>query len=100
MSKSFLYNASLNCISSEFFNNKNDISILSKDGVFDFFDKKKLHFNNLDQPYQFFFRFNYSYDCFLLAMHYNLYLTYYVFYLNFGSGIKTRTKFPIYKFYR
>jgi len=64
---------------------------------FDFFDRQKIHFN-AEQPYQFLGRLNYAYDCFLLAMHYDLYLTYYIYYLHFGFGVKTRTTFPIYKF--
>lgn len=76
-----------------------DLSSFSNVSIFDFFDKKKVHFNT-QQPYQFGFRLNYSYDCFLLALHYNLYLTYFVFYLHFGFGIKTRTNLPLYKFHR
>lgn len=66
---------------------------------FDFFDKKRLHFDS-PQFFQFNFRLNYSFDCFLLALHYNLYLTYNLFYLHFGFGIKTRLRLPFYKFYR
>lgn len=76
-----------------------DPSIFSKTSIFDFFDKNKAHFNS-QQPYQFLHRLNYAFDCFLLAIHYNLYLTYYIYYLHFGFGVKTRTKLPLYKFNR
>ena len=39
---------------------------------FDFFDKKKSHLQTY-QPYQFLYRLNYAFDCFILAMHYSLY---------------------------
>ena len=67
---------------------------------FDFFDKRLLHFGSKIQPFQFLFRMNYSFDGYILSMHYNLFLTYFIFFLNFGLGVKTRFSFPFYKFNR
>lgn len=67
--------------------------------VFDFFDKKKSHFST-HLPYQFLYRTNRSYDCFLLSMYYDLLLTYYICYFNLGSTVKARVDFPFYKFNR
>lgn len=71
--------------------------LLNKNGVFDFFNKKKAHFST-EYPYQFLYRVNYSFDSFLLAVHYSLFLTYHLFYFHFGSSVKTRFKLPIFKF--
>jgi hypothetical protein len=67
--------------------------------VYDFFDKKKSHFFTF-LPYQFLYRLNRSYDCFLLSMYYDLLLTYNICYFNLGSTIKARIDFPFYKFNR
>ena len=50
---------------------------------YDFFDKKKSHFS-IFLPYQFLYRLNRSYDCFLLSMYYDLLLTYFVCYFILG----------------
>jgi hypothetical protein len=76
-----------------------DLSIFNNSSVYDFFDKKKSHFFTF-LPYQFLFRLNRSYDCFLLSMSYDLLLTYYICYFSLGSTIKTRIDFPFYKFNR
>lgn len=66
---------------------------------FDFIDLKSLHFKGL-LPFQLYGRVNFAYDCFILAMHFILYLTYYYFFLNFGTGFKSRLSLPFYKFFR
>jgi len=75
----------------KFFSNNNSL--------FDFLDKPSMHFFS-KHPFQFLSRVNYSYDCFVLAMHFILYLTFFYFYFSFGSGIKTRLSLPFYKFFR
>ena len=82
-----------------FLNAKIDPSIYNNSCVYDFFDKEKAHFSTL-LPYQFLFRLNRSYDCFLLSMYYDLLLTYKICYFNLGSTIKARVDFPFYKFNR
>jgi len=74
-----------------------DSTAFNSSCAYDFFDKKKSHFSTL-LPYQFLYRSNRSYDCFLLSMYYDLVLTYYVCYFNMGSTIKSRVNFPFYKF--
>jgi len=76
-----------------------DPSAFNSSCAYDFFDKKKSHFSTL-LPYQFLYRPNRSYDCFLLSMYYDLLLTYYVCFFNMGSSIKSRVNFPFYKFNR
>jgi hypothetical protein len=78
---------------------KPDSFIYNNSCVYDFFDKEKSHFST-QQPYQFLGRINYAYDCFLLSMHYDLFLTYHMCYFNLGSSIKVRISFPFYKFNR
>lgn len=70
---------------------------LQNNNLFDFFNKNQAHFDT-KFPYQFLYRMNYSFDCFLLAVHYSLFLTYHLFYFHFGSSVKTRFKLPIFKF--
>lgn len=80
------------------FSNNNLFEItLQNNSLFDFFNKKQAHFDT-KFPYQFLYRINYSFDCFLLAVHYSLFLTYHLFYFHFGSSVKTRFKLPIFKF--
>lgn len=66
---------------------------------FNFVNANSLHFKN-NVAFQFLGRLNFSFDCFIMAIHFVLYLTYYFFYLVFGSGLKTRISLPFYKFYR
>lgn len=68
-----------------------------QNNIFDFLNKKKTHFET-DQAFQFLYRINYSFDCYLLAVHYSLFLTYFLFFFHFGLGVKTRLKLPIFKF--
>lgn len=78
--------------------NKNQFEgIIFQNNLFDFFNKKKEHFDT-KYPYQFLYRVNYSFDCFLLAVHYSLFLTYHLFYFHFGSFVKTRLKMPMFQF--
>lgn len=57
---------------------------------------KKLHFFSA-YPFDFAERVNFSFDGFLLAINFNLALTYDVLYISL-SGIKARTKYPFHKF--
>jgi len=79
---------------------KNNAFLLSNDiSFFDFLDKKSIHFSKKN-PFQFLGRFNFAFDCFIMAMHFVLYLTYFYFYLVFGFGLKNRVFLPFYKFFR
>lgn len=90
----------------KFFINNNSRNFINKKldltnnlSFFYFIDNHTLHFNN-KVAFQFLGRLNFSFDCFIMAIHFVLYLTYYFFYLVFGSGLKTRISLPFYKFYR
>lgn len=83
-------------------NNFSDKKLLINQRNLNFFkiiDKFSVHFVN-KVPFQFLGRFNFSFDCFIMAINFVLYLTYYFFYLIFGSGLKSRISLPFYKFYR
>jgi hypothetical protein len=95
--KDFLIVKKLKALNYE--NNAIDSFIYNQSTVYDFFDKKASHFSTL-QPYQFMYRINYSYDCFLLSMHYDLVLTYNICHFSLGSTVKARVDFPFYKFNR
>jgi len=75
--------------------------LVSKDNsnFFNLIDNQIVHFSN-KVPFQFKGHFNFSFDCFIMAIHFVLYLSYYFFYLIFGSGLKSRISLPFYKFYR
>ena len=58
-------------------NNNLDDFISNPSCIYDFFDKRNAHMAT-KRPYQFLCKINYSYYCFLLSMHYDLYLTYHI----------------------
>lgn len=60
------------------------------------FKNKDYHFNSL-YSFDFFGKVNFSFDGFLLAINFNLALTYDVLYISL-SGVKARTKYPFHKF--
>lgn len=79
-----------------------DVKLLDSQRNLKFFnivDKFNVHFVN-KVPFQFLGRFNFAFDCFIMAINFVLYLTYHFFYLIFGSGLKSRISLPFYKFYR
>lgn len=61
-------------------------------------DFKKIDFHFFSYyPFDFFNRINFSFDGFLLAINFNLALTYDVFYISL-PGVKARTKYPFHSF--
>lgn len=76
----------------------NDSSSLKNVEIF-FINDKNFHLLN-KVPFQFLGRSNFSFDCFIMSINFVLYLSYYFFFLIFGSGLKTRILLPFYKFFR
>lgn len=62
-----------------------------------FSDGKAIHFSPF--AFQSLGRLNFAFDCFILSMSFILYLTYFFFFLVFGSAVKTRVSLPFYKFF-
>ncbi len=62
-------------------------------------EAKSLHLS-AKVAFQFEGRSNFAFDCFIMAVHFVLYLTYYFFHLICGGGLKSRFSLPFYKFYR
>jgi hypothetical protein len=79
------------------FNNK--LKIINKLSIYDYLDKFSLHLLS-ESIFDFSNRINFSFDSYLVCMHFSVFYTYHLFYIHFGTFTKNRASFPLHNYHR
>lgn len=72
---------------------------INKLTIYDYLDKFSMHLLT-KSLFDFTNRINFSFDSFLVCMHFSVFFTYHLFYIHFGNFTKNRASFPLHNYHR